>query len=150
LLLLAGIPAAIPPSASFPAPAIVAIANPPAIGFRPSDSIMAAARAGIAVAVVAPITPTTAIVAIPIVPLPAPITAMMIAHAIAATMAVKNRGAVAGIPIAVIPATAIADIVKAIAIVTIIITIERTIGIAIITGIAIVIIAQPHVIIATR
>jgi hypothetical protein len=91
-----------------------------------------------------------AIVAKPLVPAFAPVTAMIVAHVVPVAIIVEQIDAIAGIPIAVIPAPAIADIVEAIAIVTVVIAIERAVRIAIIRAIAAVIHAHAHVVIAAR
>jgi hypothetical protein len=63
---------------------------------------------------------------------------------------VEDIIAIAGIPIAVIPATAKADVVKAIAAVARVIAVERRIWVAVIRAIAVIIIADAHIIDTTR
>jgi hypothetical protein len=94
----------------------------------------------------------TAIVAIPALATVTPIAAMVIAHVETATIIVEHIIAVARIPIAVIPATTEAYVVKAIAVVAVIIAVERGIWIAVIVIVTIAIagIAKACVINATR
>jgi hypothetical protein len=90
------------------------------------------------------VTPTM-VFAIPFVALATPIAAMMIVHLVAPPTPVKDVEAIAGIPVVLIPAAAITDIVEAAAIVAVIIAVEGAVGIA---AIAVVIIAVAIVIIA--
>jgi len=64
-----------------------------------------------------------------------PIVAVMIAHRVASSATVKDIDAIAGIIILIIPAAAISDIGKAIAIIAGIIIVERRIGVAIIAAV---------------
>jgi hypothetical protein len=95
---------------------------------------------------------TATMLAIPIVPLPAPIAAMMIVHIVTAAKAIENEQAIAGIPIILVPAAAIAYVVETAAIVAVIIAIKLAVWIAIGIAIAIIIIAKANarVIIAGR
>jgi hypothetical protein len=90
------------------------------------------------------VTPTM-VFAIPFVALATPIAAMMIVHLVAPPTPVKDVEAIAGIPVVLIPAAAITDIVEAAAIVAVIIAVEGAVGIA---AIAVVVIAVAIVIIA--
>jgi hypothetical protein len=73
-----------------------------------------------------------AILAVPMVPPLTPIATMMVAHCMAPPIIVEEIIAVAGIPIAVIPTAAKAYIVKAAAVVAVIIAVIAAIGITII------------------
>jgi hypothetical protein len=94
--------------------------------------------------------------AIPFVATPGPIATVVVVHVVAPTAPVKNIEAITGIPVILVPAAAITDIVETAAIVAVIITVERTIWVAfvavVIIAIAIVIIAKadPGIIIAGR
>lgn len=92
-----------------------------------------------------------AIVPVPALPLVAPIAAVAVVHVLPATIIIEDIIAVAGIPETVIPAAAKADVVKAIAIVAVIIAIKLGIRIAVVIIVAIAIagIAKAYIINAT-
>jgi hypothetical protein len=129
------------------APAI-AVANPATMAFGPAYRAMATAR-GLAVSIaVMTATAATTIVAIPVMPTLAPIAAVIISKVEPSTIVIEHIYPVTGIPIIAVPTATIADVVKAIAIVAVIICIERAIRVTVIAAIATVIGAKPHVIIA--
>lgn len=115
----------------------------------PSDIAIGAAiiAATVAIAISVPAIAAPVMLAIPFVPLSGPIATVMVIHPIALSAAVKDVEAIAGVPVILVPSTAIADIVKAVAIVTVIIAIERAVRIAVIAiiiAVAIVIIAKTN------
>lgn len=123
------------------------VVDPSAMLFGPAyrtvGSIIAAA-----IVIVTPTVMSAAaavVFAVPFVTLPAPVAAVVVIHVIATAAPVENVEAIAGIPVILIPAAAIADIVEPAAIVAVIIAVERAVWIAVI---AIIIIAVAIVIIA--
>jgi hypothetical protein len=88
----------------------------------------------------------TVIFTIPLIAALAPIAAVMIAHIVATAIIVEQVIAIARIPVAVIPATAEAYVIKAIAAVAIIIAVIGAVRVAVIIAVAIVIIAQTHIV----
>jgi hypothetical protein len=93
-----------------------------------------------------------AIFAIPIVPLLAPIAAMTIAHGVPTTNIIKEVEAVTWVPVVIIPAAPITDVIEAIAIITLIVAVISAIGIAVISIVIIAVtgIAQTHIVHTAR
>jgi hypothetical protein len=122
------------------APIIIIVAHTAAMLFRPAD------RAGCSITGVTPATsliPSTVVTtapvfAVPIVALFTPITTVMVTHRVTAPNIVEQVKSISRIPVAVIPAATISDIIKAMPIVALVIAIIAAIGI---TFIGVVIIA---------
>lgn len=125
------------------------IVYPSAMLLGPADIAIGAAivAATVAIAISVPVTAAPVMLAIPFVPLSGPIATVMVIHPIALSAAIKDVEAIAGIPVILVPSTAIADIVKAVAIVAVIIAIERAVRIAVIAiiiAVAVVVIAKAN------
>ena len=139
------------------APIVVTITDPAAIALRPAYRVHLASAVSIAAAF-APRTAImpTAVFAVPAVAAFAPVTTVAVAHIVALTIIVEQEEAVTRIPQIVIPAAAITNVGIAVAIVAVVITIERAVRIAVIIAaapsisIAVAGITKPHVISAAR
>jgi hypothetical protein len=113
-----------------------------AMALGPTYWLIGIGRAAVAIAVIAIATAIPAtVITVPALALLSPMPAVIVAHRVTVTVIIEHIIAVARVPVAVIPAAAKADIVKAVAAIAGIIAIPRRIRVAII--IAIIIVAQP-------
>jgi hypothetical protein len=90
----------------------------------------------------------TAVFPVPAMPALAPIAAIIVTHRVTATTLIEEVEAIAWVPIVVIPAPAITNIRKAVAVVAVVIVVELAIWIAVIIAAAIAVagIAQANII----
>lgn len=154
-LAITAAPLIVAPSSAFASSAtvVIAVAHPSAIAlgpaYRAGGCIIGIAASTTTMAPVAIMPPT--IFAIIVMPLFAPIPAVMVAHWMPPSVIIEKIIAVARIPITVIPATAIAYVVETAAIVAVIINVVTAIGVAaIIVVITVAGIAQTDVVNAAR
>lgn len=136
-----------------PAPVTLAVTGSSAVPLGPAYR---AGRRVIGIAASAPVMAPAimillAVFAVPVMPLLAPIASMMVAHCMAPSVIVEEIIAVAWIPVTVMPATAKTDIVKATAVVAVIVAVITAIGVAsVIVIIAVAGIAETDVVDAAR